>query len=165
MAGKTVGHRNYADLTKNGMKINNLRIVLDEQSRRYVVYTPDNKILFTCTYINEAVKKCEACTTFLTKGKQVKGTASNKRTASVTVQLGDEAWAVVKQAPIVYTTAMEDELDFACWKLIKAFAKEFGVKLIDEDGEPAEISFDLAKELGEVVLKQYERAGIPIVRG
>ena len=70
MAGKTVGHRNYADLTKNGMKINNLRIVLDEQSRMYVVYTPDNKILFTSTYINEAVKKCEACTTFVTKGKK-----------------------------------------------------------------------------------------------
>ena len=46
----------------------------------------------------------------------------------------------------------------------KACVRRTRIARVLPDGELVEIGFDLAKEIAEVILKQYTRAGIPIVR-
>lgn len=136
-------------------QINNLRIKWSEEEKVYRVYSPAGKVLFTSANKADVFSRCERCKDYL-------NTNSNKGGSSIKLQLGDEVWAVAKNMPINFTTAMADDLDYECWKLIETYAKALGLKLVDEDDEDVEIGFDLAKEVGEVVLKQFERAGIKI---
>lgn len=48
-------------------QINNLKVLYDKKTDYYVVFTPDNTILTTCTTFAEAIKVCTNCTMYLNK--------------------------------------------------------------------------------------------------
>lgn len=136
-------------------QINNLKIKQSEKDGLYRVYAPTGAVLYTSKDLNDVINRCNSCKQYLHANN---GNCTGK---AVTVQLGDEVWAKVKGNP-VYTTPMADMLEYSCWDLIVEYAAQLGIKLIDEDGDDASISFDLAKEISELVLSQFERAGIKI---
>lgn len=135
-------------------QINNLKIKQTEKDGLYRVYDPTGRVIYASKDLNDVVRRCTTCKKYLHAKNVQQGNTS-------TLQLGDEVWAKVKGRP-VYTTAMADELEYACWDLIEEYAKALGIKLLNEDGDDAEIGFDLAKELSALVLAQFERAGVKI---
>lgn len=47
-----------------------------------------------------------------------------------------------------------DELEYDCWDLIQNYANKFGIKI------EGEISFDLAKEIQDVIINQFKNTGV-----
>ena len=47
-----------------------------------------------------------------------------------------------------------DELEYDCWDLISQYANKFGIKI------NSEISFDLAKEIQDVIINQFKNTGV-----
>lgn len=74
------------------------------------------------------------------------------------VPFGDECKIILPEEPIDCSRlGYFDELECECWELIKSYCNQFGIKI------EGEISFDLAKEIQDCIIRQFETAGVKFV--
>ena len=77
--------------------------------------------------------------------------------------LGDECQIVVPDEAIDCSSlGYFDELEEDCWSLVKKYCERLGIKMIMEDGD-APISFDVAKDIQEIILQHLEGAGVKFI--
>lgn len=68
---------------------------------------------------------------------------------------GDECEINVPDEPVNCSSLNYfDKLEYDCWNLIQNYANKFGIKI------EGEISFDLAKEIQDCIIRQFENAGV-----
>ena len=52
-----------------------------------------------------------------------------------------------------------DALEYDCFDLVKRYCDALGLEIIGEDGEDS-ISFDIAKDIQDLILSIFEKAGV-----
>lgn len=88
---------------------------------------------------------------------------SNKNKNPVIVNFGDDAQIiipdeVINASDLGYFDYIEDE----AWKYVKKVLGYMGIKFHTKNGENPPVSFDIAKELADIVLSKLESAGVLI---
>lgn len=55
-----------------------------------------------------------------------------------------------------------DDLEYECMDLVKKYAEHFGFEILSryDNDETTPISFDIAKEIQDLILKQFKYAGV-----
>lgn len=79
------------------------------------------------------------------------------------LRLGDDAYVAGYDGGTIDCSSLGyfDELEEEIWTLVRKYAEQFGLVLENEDGEPADApSFDLAKDVQNVILNMFIKAGI-----
>lgn len=72
-----------------------------------------------------------------------------------TQPFGDECEIEIPNKPIDCSDLNYfDELEYDCWSLIQNYANRFGITI------KGEISFDLAKEIQDMIINQFKAAGV-----
>lgn len=82
-----------------------------------------------------------------------------KKDERIIAQFGDEAEIAFPRKPIDCSRlGYFDDLEYECWDLVKRYAEWLGIEIITEDEDG--ISFDVAKDIQELILKWFEGAGV-----
>lgn len=78
------------------------------------------------------------------------------------IRFGDEHSIEVPNEPIDCSDYRYfDDLEYDCWDLVKKYCGAFGIKLIpDDEEEESSISFDVAKDIQDHVIKLFEEVGL-----
>ena len=80
------------------------------------------------------------------------------------VNLGDDCEIVLPEKPIDCSEPTYfDELEYECWHLMKKYCERMGIKILDYDGDEKPISFDVAKNIQEVILNHIQGTGVKLI--
>ena len=80
------------------------------------------------------------------------------------VSLGDDCEIVLPEKPIDCSDLTYfDELKYECWHLMEKYCERMGIRILDYDDGEKPISFDIAKNIQEVILDHIQGAGVKLI--